>query len=519
MSNARVYARNLAANWIGHGASMVVLFFLSPFVIHTLGNVQYGIWSLLSVLTGYMGLLDLGVRASTGRHVTLYIGKDDHKSVDETIRTSLAFFSAFGFLIMAVGVALSWIFPSAFSSVPVEYHALVRLLLPILALNMWLTAFRSVLASVLISHDRFDLSNTVDLIMLAIQTAGTVLVLNAGLGLLGLTLIVVGCNLLGMIITWMLARRIYRRLRVWPFVFSRPRMREILGYGVAAFISAIAIKIIGQTDLIIVGAVIGIEDVTIYSVGAMLVYYSSTFIDQIGSTFFPPVQRAVAKGEMESARWLFFRQVRLSLICGIPMYIGFIFFAEPFIRLWMTGPSFPQLAVERAALVMGILAGSKLFYLLIIGSDGILASMGHIRFNAIVTIIEAGLNLGLSLLFVFVFDWDLAGIAAGTLVSRLMVRTFIQPWYACQKAKIAWRSFLINVVGTGLLGGVLFAMPCFAIRHMFQTDFWGIFWLQVALSLAVYCPIALWVLLPAEDRKRLWVRLLPQAIWTKDIVE
>jgi O-antigen/teichoic acid export membrane protein len=511
VSNARVYARNLAANWIGHGASMVVLFFLSPFVIHTLGNIQYGIWSLLSVLTGYMGLLDIGVKASTGRHITLYIGKEDHKSVDETIRTSLSFFSAIGILIIAVGVALGWIFPSVFSSVPVEYHALVRLLLPILALNMWLTTFRSVLTSVLIAHDRFDLSNAVDLIMLAIQTAGTVLVLNAGMGLLGLTLIVVGCNVLGMIVTWILARRIYQRLKVWPFAFSKPRMREILDYGVAAFISVIAIKIIGQTDLIIVGAVINVGEVTTYSVGAMLIYYSSTFIDQISNTFFPPVQRAVAKGEMGTVRWLFFRQVRMSLIFGLPMYIGFIIFAEPFIKLWMLGPGFPYSAVEDAAIVMGILAGSKLLYLFTIGSDGLLASMGYIRFNATVASIEAGLNLGLSLMFILVLEWGLYGIAAGTLVSRLMARTFIQPWYACRKARIAWRSFLISVVGSGILGGVLFAIPCLAIRHIFQTDSWGIFWLQVALSLAAYFPIALWVLLPAEDRRRLWARLLPLA--------
>ncbi|MBW2741466.1 MAG: oligosaccharide flippase family protein [Deltaproteobacteria bacterium] len=506
MSNARVYARNLAANWIGHGASMLVLFFLSPFVIHTLGNVQYGIWSLLAVLTGYMGILDLGVRASTGRHITLYIGKEDYKSVDETIRTSLAFFSAVGILIVSVGVALGWAFPKAFSSVPIEYHALVRLLLPILALNMWITTFGSVLASVLIAHDRFDLSNAVGLVTLAIRTAGTVLVLNAGMGLLGLTLIVVGCNVLGVIVTWMLARKVYRRLKVWPFVFSKLRMREILGYGVAAFVSAIAIKIIGQTDLVIVGATIGIEEVTTYSVGAMLIYYSSTFIRQIGGTFFPPVQRAVAKGEMEWARWLFFRQVRLSLICGLPIYIGFIIFAEPFIRLWMTGPNFPQSAVESAALVMGILAGSKLFYLLTVGSGGLLAAMGHIWFNAAVAIIEAGLNLGLSLLFVLGFGWGLAGIAAGTLVSLLMVGTFIQPCYACKKAKIAWRSFLVNVVRPGLLGGFLFAIPCLAIRHMLLTDSWGIFLLQVVSALVAYCPVALWVLLPTEDRRRFVVR-------------
>ena len=481
---------------------MVVLFFLSPFVIHTLGNVQYGIWSLLTVLTGYMGILDLGVRASTGRHVTLYIGKKDHKSVDETIRTSLAFFSAIGILIVAIGVAMGWLFPNAFSSVPIEYHALVRLLLPILAFNMWITTFGSVFASVLIAHDRFDLSNAVGLVTLAIRTAGTVLVLNAGMGLLGLTLIVVGCNVLGVIVTWMLARRIYHRLKVWPLVFSKPRMREILGYGVAAFISAIAIKIIGQTDLIIVGAVISVGEVTIYSVGAMLIYYSSTFIGQIGSTFFPSVQRAAARGELGPVKWLFFRQVRFALIFGVPMYVGFMVFSEPFIRLWMLGPGFPESSVEKAALVMLILAASKLFYLFTLGSGELLAAIGYIRFNAGIAVTEAFFNLGLSLFFVMFLDWGLLGVAAGTLTARILVRTYFHPWYACRKAGLSWKGFLVKIGLTGALSMLAFGGWCLLIRQVILGSSWLMFCLQVVAALVGYVPIALLILVPADDRKR-----------------
>lgn len=503
MTTARILSRNLAANWIGHGSSMLVLFFLSPFVIATLGNVQYGIWSLLTVLTGYMGILDLGVRASTGRHVALYIGKKNHKAVDETIRTSLAFFTAIGIVVVAVGFTIGWVFPKAFSSVPIEYHGLIRILLPILALNMWITTFRSVLSSVLIAHDRFDISNGIDLFMLAIRTAGTIFVLTKGYGIFGLTLVVIACNMVGVLSTYFMTRRVYRYLRIWPLNFSIPRLREILGYGFAAFISAIAIKVIGQTDLVIVGAVISVEEVTIYSVGAMLIYYSSTFIQKIGTTFFPPVQRAIAKGEFGAARWLFFRQVRLSLLFGLPMYIGFIIFAEPFIKLWMLSPGFPISAVKKAAIVMGILAGSKILYLLKIGSDGIIAALGYIRFNAMIAISEACLNLGLSLLFAMSFDWGLSGIAAGTLVARIFVGTFFQPWYACQKAKISWQGFVTAVIGRGLIVGILFSLLCLGIKHLTSTDSWGIFWVQVVLSIIGYCPIAFFILLPGEDRKRL----------------
>ena len=58
-------------------AGLVVMFLVSPFVINSLGKIEYGIWSLLVVVTGYMGMLDLGVRASTGRYVILYLGKGD----------------------------------------------------------------------------------------------------------------------------------------------------------------------------------------------------------------------------------------------------------------------------------------------------------------------------------------------------------------------------------------------------------------------------------------------------------
>lgn len=502
MSKARIYARNLAANWIGHGASMVVLFFLSPFVVHTLGKVEYGIWSLLTVVTGYMGILDLGVRAGTGRFIILYIGKEQHDKVDQTIRTSLGFFASIGVFVIFIGAILGWIFPSVFSSAPSEYHTLIKLLLPLLAVNMLVTTFSSLFSSVLAAHDRFDIARGVDLIVLAVRTIGTIVVLKLGYGILGLAIVVVTCNFVGLASNRYLAGRIYRRLKAWPFMLSRARLRELLGFGIASFISAIAIKIIGQTDLVIVGAAISVSAVTVYSVGAMLVYYSSTFVELIGGTFFPPVQRAIARGEKGSARWLFFRQVRLAMIIGIPAYIGFIVFSESFIRLWMFGPKFPESSVRQAAVVMVILSCSKLPLLFTMGSGGILSAMGHIRLNAAISIIEAIANLALSLLFVLVFGWGLAGVAAGTLAARLLVRTFILPWYACVKAGINWWSFLLRVGGTGVLAGVIFAGCCLLLKHMLGADSWGRFWANVGLSLVIYIPIAILILVPKNDRKR-----------------
>jgi len=511
MSKARIYARNLAANWIGHGANMVVMFFLSPFIIHTLGKTEYGIWGLVTVLTGYMGIFDLGVRASTGRHIALYLGRDDHEAVDETVRTGLGLYSFMGCLILAASVGLGWAFPRIFTSLPPAYCTLVRLLLPVMAFNLMFSAYGAVFSCVLAAHERFDLARSADLTVLAVRTAGIILALKWGYGIVGLAFSTVLCNLVAIGLNAALARRVYPRLKTWPLMLARTRVRELFGYGVWAFISAIGGKLVGQTDLIVVGALISVPAVTVYSVGAMLIYYTNTFIGHIGSTFFPSVQRATARGAMGDARWLFLRQVRLGLLLGLPVFIGFAVFGQPFIRLWMSGPRFAEDAVVQAALVMGLLAASKIVALHTIGAGGLLNALGHVRFNSLTSIANAVVNLGLSLFFVLVLDWGLVGVAAGTLASAILSRMFFVPWYACRKAGMNWNRFLVQNFAKGAVSAGMIAGWYLLVRSLVPGNTWVMFGLQVTLALAGYVPIALFFLVPANDRRRVFriLRILP----------
>ncbi|HEV2990940.1 MAG TPA: oligosaccharide flippase family protein, partial [Candidatus Angelobacter sp.] len=71
--------RNVISNWGSYVIAMGVNFFLSPYVVNHLGNVTYGVWTLLLSLTGYLGLLDLGVRGAVTRYVARFHTETDHK--------------------------------------------------------------------------------------------------------------------------------------------------------------------------------------------------------------------------------------------------------------------------------------------------------------------------------------------------------------------------------------------------------------------------------------------------------
>ncbi|SHJ57100.1 Membrane protein involved in the export of O-antigen and teichoic acid [Malonomonas rubra DSM 5091] len=504
--SARTHLRNLAFNWGGHAATLLVMFFLSPYIVGKLDAISYGIWSLLNVLTGYMGIFDLGVRASVGRYVALYLGKNDLVGVDETIRAGFGFFSLAGVLILLVGIGLGWLFPAMFEGVPPEHYDTVSILLPLMVVNVWLAAIAAIYSSVLAAHDRFDLARGVDLVVLLVRTVGTIYALEVGWGLWGLVLAIIAGNICAVFGNRIFAGIIQQDLRTFPFLFSQERIKELLGYGLASFFTNAAVKIIGQSDLVIVGIFLAVADVREYNVGAMLVYYSATFIVIIGNTFFPAIQRAAAGGTEGEVRHLFYRQLRVTLCFGLLVYVGFVFYSKSFIDLWMFQDGFGKESVFAAAEIMALLALSKFPTLIIQPCVNVLSALGYVAYTAKVTVVEAFVNLLLSILFVTVLDMGIAGVAGGTLVARLLVPSVAMPWYLFKKLRLSFSGFVKSAVLPSIVSSGLFSTFCWLGVTYFPPEKWSTFSLQVLLAVLIWFVLGLFLLVPVDLRIRFFAK-------------
>ena len=500
--NARIHLRNLAFNWGGHATTLVVMFFLSPYIVGKLDAISYGIWSLLNVLTGYMGIFDLGVRASVGRHVALYLGKGDEKGVDETIRAGFGFFTLVGGIILVSGIILGWLFPVMFKGTSPEHYHTVRILLPLMVITVWLSVIAAIYSSVLAAHDRFDVARGIDLGVLLIRTTVTILALAMGWDLWGLVLAIIIGNICAVIGNRFFAGKVHRGLRSFPVLYSKERLKELLNYGIAAFISNSAVKIIGQSDLIIVGVFLNVADVREYNVGAMLVYYSATFIGLIGKTFFPTIQRAVSGGTIGEVRHLFYRQLKITICFGLLVYLGFVFFSRPFIYLWMYQGNFGKESVIAAAGVMLVLSLSKFPTLYIHPCINVLSAMGYVGFTARVSMIEAVVNLVLSVLFVSIFHLGIIGVAMGTLIGRILIPTIILPVYLCGKINIKLATFLKYSVAPGILSTGIFSVFCYYSVRFFNPNNWILFFILVFIAVLIWVIIASIFLIPTDIRKK-----------------
>ena len=115
----RQIARNVLFNWLGTIVNMAVGFFLSPFILHRLGNVAYGVWVVTVSAVGYLVLLDVGMQSSVQRFVSQGYTKHDHQGASEATSAALWVRLQMSAVALILSAVLAVVFPHIFK-VPIE---------------------------------------------------------------------------------------------------------------------------------------------------------------------------------------------------------------------------------------------------------------------------------------------------------------------------------------------------------------------------------------------------------------
>ncbi len=495
MSRARIYLRNITANYIGYGLNLLLAFFMTPFVVSRLGDTRYGLWSLLMSFTGYLGLVELGTRGGLGRFINYYMGKEDDEKVNGVISTSLGIFFVAGLVLLLVAGVIGGLFGQVFPKVPEVLVPRAQLVLALVALNVWLSILATPFRQVLTARERFDLQNALDLVILALRSGGVIAVLLGGYGLAEMGMIHAGGGLAALLISGQLARRVYPSLSMRPRLASWFHFRELFGFGIWAFIGNIAMRLLYSTDAFVIAIVLGPSRVTYYTIGGMLLIKSRMLLDQINRVFQPQMIKQCAREDWGELRYTFVRSSHLIALVGIPLLGGLIIFGREFIVLWM-GPEF-----EISYQILLILTVSQVATLPFAAGGHIYAGMNRMRLAAGMTLAQGLINLGLTLLLVMGFDMGIVGVAWGTLVPRV-IASLVGIVIVCQLMRMRVGSLLRRTVLRWILPAAIWSTIAYVLLQWPWRGTWPAFLTRVALSLVAYVPVAYWGLIPRGDRQR-----------------
>lgn len=497
-------ARSAVSNWVAAASTLAVSYFLAPFLIRHLGNVEYGIWVLALSTTGYLYYLDLGFRSSVLRFVSRAHTSGNHEEASQVVSAVLWVRLQIGALTLLLATLFSVPFPRLFH-IPEPLWLSSREALFIVGLTIALNMPLSAITAVLSALNRYDLLSYASLLQLLLRAAGVVLVVNLGHGLAAIAACELVASVIGSVLLLVITRSIYPELRIRLQVPSRAILRPLWSYGSYSFILLVSMQVVYQADNVVVGVLISAVGVTIYSIGNSLCRYTQQLFSALTDTFVSAASIYEASGSRAKLSILYLQGTRTTLVLCLPVLITLIIRSPNFIGLWI-GVQYSR----TSGAVASILATALMLSLLNSTAASIAIGIEKHRPVAIWTILEALSNIVLSV--VLARRVGLVGVAVGTLVPGMIVNLVLWPRYLPKLVDVRRSEIVTKIVAPIGLCAVPFTLASLLVNIYFSPRTMVAFLLQTLLLLPTFYAAVL-SLYWAQMKREIFPRL-KQLIFT-----
>ncbi len=245
--------------------SLLVNLALTPFVLHGLGVDRYGLFLFAASLSQFVSTFDGGITASASRFLSTLAGAKDTAATTRLVCTLTLVATGFG----AIVFGILWVIAppvTAHLHMPVELRTEGIFLLRTLGVLLAVALARNVVATVLVAYQRFVYLNVVSSVLYAEYVIGLVLTVHHHWGLQGVAWTLVGQQIAVTLLITPAALPYLRRRSVG--LYRPAELRRFLSYSGKLQLVGLANLFLQEADVLLIGAVLPIRDVSIYSVGA-----------------------------------------------------------------------------------------------------------------------------------------------------------------------------------------------------------------------------------------------------------
>lgn len=453
---------------------------LTPFIIRTLGQAEYGVYKLVIAINAYLLLLDLGVGNAIIRYIAKYRVEKNRIKERQFLAVATVFYIAVAVVALVTGIVLTSIFPSVFAKgLTDEEIKLGQTLLSITMINSAVTLATASYNNILIAYERFTVSKGASIIQIIVRMMLTYLALVAGLGSIG----IVGVNLLTTIFG-----RCFFVLYDFFVIKLRPLfkgidllfIKDIVRYSSFVLLQMIATQINSSVDQILIGSLVetSVTILAVYGVGTQIVQYFQSIGSAFTGVLMPGIVKLVERNV--TAEELTDEMIRIGRIIFMVLsfiWCGFLVYGTEFVYLWAGEENI------QAYVVALMLMFAYIFILTeAIGSQILWARNQH-KEQAILKIAIVLLNIVLTVILI---HWDpLIGATIGTFTSLVIGDVVVMNVIYKKKINISLKYYY-----KGILKGII---PCLIVTTVVgmlvdrnMPNGWIWFCPKIFIMIAVY---------------------------------
>lgn len=414
-------------------------FFSSPFILKSLSSEIYGLSIVIFQITAYLGMFDFGLNAGISRYLAGSRGDDvkTKEAVAKIISTSFVSYAILGLMVAIVGNILAP-FVSHVFDIPIGYRSQVAYIVSAISVLLGFQFLLRAITGIFFAHQRQVLSNTLSFILSIGNTAMVMLFLHFGWQLWSFVLAQLVVFIISGILNIYFFKKYYGYVILDYKKFDFSLLKEMFSYGFFLFLSGIAVQVVFETDRILIGSIISLTAVSVYSLSSRVPELLSQFIWKVVDNSFPAMVE-LSKGDSNEFKTVHDKIMQLTLSLSTYAFWIIILISYPFLKLWV-GEDF-----YAGNGFMFIIAYLYLIQHTIIHVTAVcLNGAGIVKKIAFMAICEAVINVLLSIWLGNLYG--LKGVVLGTIFASLLTTGWYIPFISIKYFKSSLMDYILVIL-------------------------------------------------------------------------
>lgn len=457
----------------------------TPFMLRMMGQSEYGLYSLVASVIGYLTILDLGFGNAIVRYTAKYRAEGKTDEQYKMFGMFLVLYIVIGVIAFCSGLSLYFnvdnMFSDTMTAVELE-HARVMML--ILIFNLAFTFPMSIFGSIMSAYERFVFPKIINIIRICLNTAIMIVLLNMGYKAIAMVSLMTVFNVLTLIINYIYCKRVLH-VKIKYCKFQWGFLAEVSVYSLWIFLNAIMDKVYWSTGQFVLGAVAGTIAVSVFAVAIQLQSMYLQFSTAISSVFLPKVTSMVTlNAKDEDLSELFIRTGRIQNLIMSFILFGFIVFGQQFVKLW-AGEDYSNAYYMALAFFISL-------YVPLIQNMGItiLQARNQMKFRSLLYIVLAFLALVFEIIFANM--WGGLGCALAVSIALLIGQGLIMNIYYQRVQHLNIVKFWKEIIKMDSIPFLLTAVAIYVTRYVINIDGWQ----MLGLGVIVYGLLYITLLIP-----------------------
>lgn len=485
---------NLIASFIAFAVTFGINFFLSPYIVRTVGVEAYGFVNLANNFISYASLITIAVNALSGRFISVKIYKNDYEGANKYY-TSVFFANSFLSLILLILATVVWIFLEYIIEIPEAIFWDVKLLFAMLFANCVINTLSSVFSVSTFATNKLYLTSIISIESGVARAIVLVLLFTfcaPKVSYLGITSLMVGVYCA--VYYYYYIRKLTPYLHIKKKYFDFKAIVELVSSGVWNLINRLGQILTDGLDLLITNIFIDATSMGILSVAKTVPSAITSIVGSMVGSFSPNFTQLYAEQKMDELKKAVKQSMKImGVICNLPIIV-LIVCGEKFFPLWQPTQDPKQLQILSLLTVACIIfsGGINCLY-------NIFTVVNKLKLNSLVVVGCGFLNTIIVYILIKTTSLGIYAVAGvSTIISIIRNLAFTAP-YGAKCINLKWYAFYPDIFRP-VIFVVISAIPSYFITHLITGHGWISLIICASITVIISVLLGYFIVFNKEDR-------------------